>query len=130
MQVGTVHFRFDIDGGKSRYYDEFITEEDVDMPRDKLAALVGDGLAKVTCSLELSDKNFGNGFGAHVSVTLTCNQEEEDVDRAADLASVLVSRYAVDAVQVAEAVFKDTLGHPSRKKEEPERDSDASRRRR
>jgi len=118
--VGTLHYRFDIGGEGSQYRDELITEEDIDMPRDKLADLVGDGQARVTCSFELSDKDFGSGFGAHVSVTLTCNQEEKDVDRAADLASSLACKYTAEAVDTARAVYQSTLG----RKQEPEQQRD------
>lgn len=100
------------------------------MPRDRLAALVGDGLAKVTCSFELSDKNFGNGFGSHVSVTLTCNQEEEDVDRAADLASALACKYTSENISTAEGVYRATLGRPERESPTRRDEEDAPRRRR
>ncbi len=110
MVIGAVRGRVSIGDGPSQYLDEPIKSEDIDMPRDKLAAIVGDGKAKVTCSFELSDKDYGNGFSAHVAVTLTCNQEEEDVDRAADLASALACKFSSEMIETAEAVYKATLG--------------------
>ena len=111
--LGAVHYRVEI-GDERRYFDKIITEEDVDMPRDKLEALVGDGQARVTCSFDLSDKDFGAGFGAHCSVSLTVNQSEDDVDRAADIASSLACRYTEEAVGVATALFQSTIGRRKR----------------
>ncbi len=109
LDIGTVHWRIQFSTDKPLYFDRPITPEDVDMPRDKLRDLVGDGNARVACSFELADKDFGNGFGAHCTVSLTCNQSEEDVERAADLASSLAVRFTSDAIDTAEGIYKATL---------------------
>jgi len=111
--LGAVHYTV-VHGEERRYFDKNITEEDVPMPRDRLAALVGDGQARVTCSFDLSDKDFGAGFGAHCTVSLTVNQSEEDVERASDIAAALASQYTEDAVKVAEALYQAALGRRKR----------------
>jgi len=46
---------------------------------DVLRRLVGDGKGKVSVGVDMSEKDFGNGFGASVMVTLTCDQSGEGV---------------------------------------------------
>ena len=115
----TVHWRFQLGANKPYYFDRRITPEDICMPRDKLNDLIGDGNARVTCSFELADKDFGNGFGAHCTVSLTCNQTERDVEDAADLASSLVARFTAEAVDTAEGLYRATLA--SKHKERSDR---------
>jgi hypothetical protein len=105
----TVHWRFQLGADKPFYFDRLITYEDIHMPRDKLSALIGDGNARVACSFELADKDFGNGFSAHCTVSLACNQTERDVEDAADLASSLAARFTTEAVDTAEGLYRATL---------------------
>jgi hypothetical protein len=109
MVLGVVHGRVVVGREAPLYLDRHITEEDTDMPRDRLKALVGDGLARVTSSFELSDKDYGNGFGVHCAVTLTCDQSEDEVDRAADLGAALACRFAESLVDAGHALFKTTI---------------------
>jgi hypothetical protein len=44
--------------------------------------IIGDGLAKVSMTLEKSDKVYGNGISASVTVTLTINQSEDAIAEA------------------------------------------------
>ncbi len=48
--------------------------------------LIGDGLAKITLSSELTDKNFGDGVSCMVSLTVTVDQSEQAI---ADACSTL-----------------------------------------
>lgn len=67
-----------------------IQEGDLDMSAEEqaqLKSIVGDGLAKVTVSKELSHKDYGNGGSVFVSVTLTCDQSPDIIDYAATAAS-------------------------------------------
>lgn len=54
--------------------------------QDRFQALAGNGLAKVTVGRELSEKDYGNGGGVIVNVTLTCDQNEQSIRAAAALA--------------------------------------------
>jgi hypothetical protein len=100
-----VHWRIQIGADKSHYFDRPLTYTDFDMGRDQLRELVGDAAARVTCSFELSDKDFGSGFSAHCSVSLACNQHEVDVTRAADIASSLAVRFTSEALETVEEVY-------------------------
>jgi hypothetical protein len=65
-----------------------------DQQQVNLKAIIGDGLAKVTASKEVSEKDYGKGGSVHVSVTLTCDQSISIIDNAAMLASTLATKYA------------------------------------
>ena len=78
-----------------------------------------DGNARVTVSMEEKDNNFGRGFGAHISVSLACNQRAEDVATAADLATALASSFVQDAFEEANNAFDATADEgriPDRKR--------------
>jgi hypothetical protein len=44
--------------------------------------IIGDGLAKISMSLEKSDKNYGNGVSVMASITLTVDQNEGAIAQA------------------------------------------------
>ena len=108
--LGVVHWRVQTGAAKSQYFDRPLTYTDFDMGRDRLHELIGDGGARVTCAFDLSDKDFGSGFSAHCSVSLTCNQDERDVARAADIASSLAVRFTTEALETVEGVY-ELLSH-------------------
>ena len=62
--------------------------------QDRFQALVGNGLAKVTVGRDLGEKDFGNGGGVIVNVTLTCDQNEKTVADAIALAHEITNNYA------------------------------------
>lgn len=82
------------------------------MARDTLAALVGDGQARVTCSIGLKDADYGNGFEAFCSVQLTCNQDEDTVKAAQTLALEVVQDKMEEAFATAHDLFERTGNHP------------------
>ena len=53
---------------------------------DEIKQLVGDGLARVTVSTDFGIKDFGTGASAMCSVSLTCGQDIQSIERAARLA--------------------------------------------
>lgn len=59
-----------------------------------LAGLVGDGKAGVTASCSLSHKSFGTGGDVFVSVSLTCNQDENSIAAAVYHAKTFANYYA------------------------------------
>ena len=76
-----------------------IYEGDLDMSAEEqaqLKSIIGDGLAKVTVSKELSHKDYGNGGSVFVSVTLTCDQSPAIIDYAAATASHHVEKNVVE----------------------------------
>jgi hypothetical protein len=54
---------------------------------DRFQELVGNALARVSVSKDMGIKDFGTGASAMVTVSLTCNQDETTVSRAAELAA-------------------------------------------
>lgn len=76
------------------------------MENDEIDDLVGDGNAKVSVSFGMSDKDYGTGFDAHVSVTLTCDQDKEIVGFAYESASQVAADMIKDAISQARALFE------------------------
>lgn len=84
------------------------------MSRDTLANLVGDAHAKVTVSYGLKDSDFGTGFDVFCSVTLSCNQDDESVLEAQQIAQALAATHCEKAVETGRELFEST--QPSKKK--------------
>ena len=53
---------------------------------DQFADLVGNGLARISVGADIAQKDYGNGTGGSVTVTVTCNQDGETMARATALA--------------------------------------------
>lgn len=74
-----------------------------DIPNmDEITKLVGDGLARVTVSADFGIKDFGTGASAMCSVSLTCNQDDKTIERAAQIAGSLARDIAQEQRQRAE----------------------------
>lgn len=110
--IGSVHLRFRVGSDDLQFNDHNITEDDIDMARDELEDLIGDGNARVTISLGLKDADFGNGFEAFCSVTLTCNQDARSIREAADLAQDIVDERLEPAFDAAHKAYKELGPHP------------------
>jgi len=54
----------------------------IEMDLNMLDQFIGDGNAKLTVSMEVSDKEYGRGVSVMASLTLTCNQDDESVKMA------------------------------------------------
>lgn len=90
----TVHVKANNPGGEPIHD---IYEGDAIMSQaqqDRFQALVGNGLAKVTVGRELSEKDYGNGGGVIVNVTITCDQNEHSIRAAAALAHEVADTHA------------------------------------
>ena len=82
-----------------------LTSED-DVPKelmDEYQQIVGNGLAKVTVSADMSIKDFGTGAGSMCTVTLTCGQDGPTIAKALALAGQVARWYAKENRSVAEA---------------------------
>lgn len=80
------------------------TDESQGLPMnavDKYHALVGNGLAKVTSSIQFNVKSFGQGVSGFCSVTLTCNQDKDTIDEAMSMATQVANDYAEQATNLA-----------------------------
>jgi hypothetical protein len=60
---------------------------------DQFQKIVGNGLARVSLSIPIDLKDFGNGAGAHVSISLTCNQDAATIHQAHTLALQAAMHY-------------------------------------
>jgi hypothetical protein len=61
-----------------------------ELPReyvDEFEKIIGNSLAKVSVSMDMGIKDFGTGGSAMCSVTLSCNQDQASINRAAELAA-------------------------------------------
>jgi len=61
--------------------------------QDYYKSLIGDGLSRVSVSRDQTDKDFGNGGGVSVNVTLTCDQSTAVVAAAVQLAFQIADQY-------------------------------------
>jgi hypothetical protein len=76
---------------------------------DAYEQVVGNGLARVTVSADMSLKDYGNGASSMCSVTLTCNQDEQTIQRAVGLAAGLANYYAKQNRAAAENELKASV---------------------
>jgi hypothetical protein len=76
---------------------------------DEFEKIVGNGQAKVSVAVDLSIKDFGTGASAMCSVSLSCNQDQQTIDRAAALAAWAAKRFAVQYRVEAEQEIQNIL---------------------
>jgi predicted RNA-binding Zn-ribbon protein involved in translation (DUF1610 family) len=82
---------------------------DSDLPRsvmDDIKQLIGDGNARVTVSADFGIKDYGTGASAMASVSLTCNQDQQTIERAARIAGDLARDFAQEQRARAEQEFE------------------------
>lgn len=79
------------------------------MSEDEAKAIVGDGLARVSASLEMKDTNYGTGCGAHITVSLACDQNIEGIHLAHSIASALAEEFLAESFDSALAVFNHKI---------------------
>lgn len=81
-------------------------------PRELMDAyqqLVGDGNAGVSVSTDMGVKKFGSGAQAMVTISLTCNQDLQTLQQAAELAAQMGRYYAKQYQQQAEGELRALL---------------------
>ena len=76
------------------------------MSSDRVARLLGSGDSRVAVSMELKDKDMGSGYGAFVTVSLSCDATEDAVDEAAELATSLAKDHVTEAYFEAQRLYK------------------------
>jgi hypothetical protein len=62
--------------------------------QDRFQQVVGNGLSRVSVSRDFSEKDYGNGGGVSVTVSLTCDQSENGVNPAIVLANEIALGWA------------------------------------
>ena len=82
--------------------------EQYDLPPDDPKALVHQMKSfsdpRITVSMDMKDNNFGKGFGAFVSVSLSCS--EDDMVATYQAASEMTAELVEDAFHKAHALHK------------------------
>lgn len=81
---------------------------------DQYKQLIGDGNASVSVSTDMSVKKFGAGASAMVTVSLTCNQDQQTITAAIDLAAQTGRYYAKAYQQQAEGELRALLQSQNR----------------
>ena len=76
---------------------------------DQYAQIVGNGLAGVSVSTDMGIKKFGSGASAMVTISLTCNQDQNTLMAAADLAAQMGRHYVKQYQGQAEAELRQML---------------------
>ena len=75
------------------------------MSEDAFEDLIGDGDAKIAVSMNMKDSSYGTGFGAHVTVTLTCNQDENTIRDARAMAGSLAQEFLDQSFKEAHEIM-------------------------
>lgn len=92
---------------------EVLEQAEMDLPQgkamDEYQKIRGDGSARVSVGTDMSSKDYGTGAGAMVSVTLSCNQDKDSIERAIELAGSLARAYCTEQRQLAEAEFQKEM---------------------
>lgn len=78
------------------------TEEPPKDIMDAYEQVVGNGLAKVSVSTDMGIKDFGTGAGSMVTISLSCNQDQQTMQNALSLAGQMGRWYAKENRQLAE----------------------------
>lgn len=76
---------------------------------DRYKAVLGDGKAGISVSTDFSVKSFGNGSSAMVTVSLTCGQDEQSMNAAAELAAGAARYYAAKFQAEGEVELRNQL---------------------
>lgn len=67
--------------------------------------VVGNGLARVGVTADMADKEYGKGVSCSVYLSLTCNQDQNTINRAAQMASSFALYYVKSQVEAARKEF-------------------------
>ena len=79
---------------------------------DTARKLLGSGDARVSSGVDLAFKDFGDGYGVHVSVSLNCDQKDKALTDTLELAKEIAHGAAEEHLEEAAALFE----HMSSKK--------------
>jgi len=87
--------------------EEPITSRSLGMSKDSVRKLLGDENGRVSVNLNAGSKEFGNGFSASVTVNLTCDQSEEGIEDATDMAIGLAEEGLAKAFEAGKELYKE-----------------------
>jgi hypothetical protein len=68
-----------------------VYQKNIDIPWEIIMdEIIGNALAKISMTMENSEKNYGNGVSVAITVTLTVNQDEASVKKAFETLQIVV----------------------------------------
>lgn len=76
---------------------------------DQYQEIIGDGKARVGVTTDFAVKDFGNGISTMVSITLSCNQDQQTLQRGLELAAAMGRHYVKIYAKTAEEEYKQML---------------------
>lgn len=97
-----------------QHFEDQLSAEEIPLAKDAAKQLIGDGLARVSTSLELKDSSFGKGFGVFVTVSLACDQSEKALQDAHAIALGLAEEFTGQAYANARELFRTTVPQEER----------------
>ena len=74
----------------SKEHEAIRTHARIPMELNMLDQFIGDGNAKLTISMDISDKEYGRGVSVMASLTLVVNQDDENIQMAYHYGSALL----------------------------------------
>ena len=72
-----------------------------------LDQFIGDGNAKLTISMDISDKEFGRGISVMASLTMTVNQDDESVQMAYHYGAALLKGAVSETIPKLNKVYDE-----------------------
>lgn len=78
--------------------------------------VIGNGQARVAVSADVSMKDFGNGVSASVTISLSCNQDDETINNVVNSLGVWTRGYAKQQMEQAYAEYQNMYAqkHPGK----------------
>jgi|APSaa5957512576_1039674.scaffolds.fasta_scaffold41923_2 hypothetical protein len=73
---------------------------------DVAKKLLGSGEARVSAGVDLAFKDFGDGYGVHVNVSLNCSQTDKGIGETLELAKEISHSAAEMHMEEAAALFE------------------------
>ena len=105
IPLGTVSIKLTSDIGRPQLLNQPLTNKGVGLNVDEAVELLGDARAKVSTSMDMSDKEYGRGFSAHVSIAMSVNQDMQTIKEGYNLCTSLCAEMIVDAFKEAGKVW-------------------------
>lgn len=85
---------------------------------NKMQEILGDGNATVTVGLDVKQSvDYGNSAGCSVFVKLTCNQDEDSIEKAHNIATELAKKWVDDGQSEAAVILNRARGFEDEEEE-------------
>ena len=95
----------------SKEHDTIRAHARIPMELNMLDQFIGDGNAKLTISVDISDKEYGRGVSVMASLTMTVNQDDESVQMAYHYGSALLKSAISETLPKINKVYDELKKH-------------------